>query len=167
MRELVINESTRSDTGEPTGRGYSHPEGGLPLPNFVLNYRQGKQPEIVVGDSNESVPCLCPPGQPLPDLVLNFATGRDGRTLASIVSNDGLHSFDTVIAGGGPLKSGGRHSTDSEYGDVSIREAPAEEMSDEDKRRIGLTGNGRPMPEQVLVHRLGPNGRTISEIASL
>jgi hypothetical protein len=158
---LVLNDATWMDTGEPVEPVHNQ-QGGSPLPDFVLNYQPG-QPAKIVADLGESVPCRCPVGSPLPDLTLNYATAVDGGTLTSIVANDGIHSFDTTIAGGSPVKIGGRHGTDAQYDDgPAIRQAAPEEMSDEDKRRIGL-----PLADTVLVFKRDARGQTTSNIASL
>jgi hypothetical protein len=165
MSELVFNQATYSDSGLPVSNDYDEPvhnqEGGSPLPDLTLNFRQGQQPEIVMAEA-QGVRCRCPDGSPMPELLLNYATAPDGGTVTSIVANDGIHSYDTTQ----PVKIGGRHGTDEQYGDgPAIRQAEPEEMSEADKRRIGLIG-GQPLDSPVLSFKKDARGQTMSEIVN-
>ena len=120
-----------------------------PMPHLILNFSRNEngQTESQIVDSNNVARCLCLKGNSMPRLGLQYSTTDDGGTLIGIVDNSGDHSFDSMIADGGPIKIGGDHS-----------------MDEETRQRIGLTkGSNESMGRPRLVFRKGPDG-TISEI---
>jgi hypothetical protein len=133
------------------------------MPHLTLNFSRDQdgrtQSEIV--DSNSVQECFCLKGNSMPRLGLQFSTTDDGGTFIDIVDNANDHSFD----GGGPIKIGGDHSTDRQYGPAPRMQAPVDEIMDEETRqRIGLAkGSNESMGMPRLVFRKGPDG-TISEI---
>jgi hypothetical protein len=137
--EFVLNSPCWSDSGQPVNVENVESD---PMPRLSLNHRRVNGQTVTDIVNNGVQECVCLKGNSMPRLGLQFSATDDGGTLIGIVDNSNDHSFD----GGNPIKIGGDHSTDSQYGPAPRMQSPRESM-------------GRPR----LVFRKGPDG-TISEI---
>ena len=162
MSEFVLNSPCWSDSGQPVNVENVESD---PMPRLSLNHRRVNGQTVTDIVNNGVQECVCLKGNSMPRLGLQFSKTNDGGTLLKIVDNANDHSFDTTMIGGGPIKIGGDHATDKEYGPAPRMQEPVEEVMDEETRqRIGLTkSNSGSMGRPRLVFRKGPDG-TISDI---